>query len=77
MGGNNAGPVCHSRVAARRFRRCSSTAKPPATPGVTLVLGLEALEHMNAPEARALLRRLAEGEPEAWLTKAALQRFAR
>jgi len=30
-----------SRVAARRLRRCSLTARPPASPGVTLVLGLD------------------------------------
>jgi hypothetical protein len=41
---------------------------------------LEALEHMDAPEARELLQRLANGAPEAWLTKeatAALRRLTK
>jgi hypothetical protein len=32
---------------------------------------LEAMEHMNTPEARQLLDSLAKGEPRAWLTRQA------
>jgi hypothetical protein len=41
---------------------------------------LEALEHMNVPEARDLLERLAKGAPDAWITaeaRAALRRLER
>jgi RNA polymerase sigma factor (sigma-70 family) len=38
---------------------------------------LEALEHTDAPEGRDFLRRLAQGAPEAWLTKEARAALAR
>ena len=48
-----------SRVAARRLRRCSPTASAPATPGVTLVLGLGSMacQAVNPERGHSLLFR--------------------
>jgi WD40 repeat protein len=52
----------------------------PSAERLRLLRSLEALEHINTAEARDLLRSLAKGAPEAWLTqeaKSSLDRLAR
>jgi hypothetical protein len=66
----------------KRVESLLDALKEPVTSSekLRLLRAVETLERADSPEARALLERLAQGTPEARLTreaKAALQRLAR
>jgi RNA polymerase sigma factor (sigma-70 family) len=67
--------------ARRRMEELLKKLEPAASPdGIRRLRAVEVLEGIGTPEARQVLQFLAEGIPEAWLTreaKASLDRFAK
>ncbi len=67
-----------SEEARRRMESILRKPRPPSPETVQVIRGVEVLEHIGTPEARQLLESLAEGAPEAVLTreaKGALERL--
>ena len=60
-----------SKPSLEMRRRIETVLAKLANERLRITRALEALEHMNAPEARRLVEALANGAPRAWLTEEA------